>query len=352
MTVNLPTKPVGNARKRLRRNCPGPKAHKFSRPSGERAGVRTKPCCWWILKRPERHPCTKPSPVRKRKPSEESACHFAGQIQRGRSSGGPWWRLLQLRRSPLLACAGEAPSPPPTGVQPSQHRHQALRLAEPQVIRATAEAPEDVPVERRPCSPKTANPIPTIVVPRPTPTLTPLPPLPQPTPHPGNSRWVRHRVDAVALPSTGPRRRARRCFTAWTSGRCRESLGSFGSYGFYGWAGVGEAKPIPLMHELGHSYWGGFPVIGRPDLVWRRLGSMAKCLLPSPHTTATSSRSWHSLPTSMSCCASACETCPGLSSEQHGTPVPQPGGRRAVHYRGRPVARAAHPAQVLGLLSV
>ena len=46
--------------------------------------------------------------------------------------------------------------------------------------------------------------------------------------------------------------------------------GFFGSYGFYGWAGMGEAKPIPLMHELGHSYWGGFPVIGRPDLEWRR----------------------------------------------------------------------------------
>ena len=46
--------------------------------------------------------------------------------------------------------------------------------------------------------------------------------------------------------------------------------GFFGSYGFYGWAGVGEAKPIPLMHELGHSYWGGFPVIGRQDLEWRR----------------------------------------------------------------------------------
>ena len=46
--------------------------------------------------------------------------------------------------------------------------------------------------------------------------------------------------------------------------------GYFGSYGFEGWAGVGEAKPIPVMHELGHSYWGGFPVIGRPDLDWQR----------------------------------------------------------------------------------
>lgn len=44
--------------------------------------------------------------------------------------------------------------------------------------------------------------------------------------------------------------------------------GFFGSYGFDKWAGVGEAKPIGVIHELGHSYWGGFPVEGRPDLSW------------------------------------------------------------------------------------
>ena len=44
--------------------------------------------------------------------------------------------------------------------------------------------------------------------------------------------------------------------------------GYFGSYGFGKWAGVGEATPIAIMHELGHSYWGGFPVLGRPDLAW------------------------------------------------------------------------------------
>ena len=48
--------------------------------------------------------------------------------------------------------------------------------------------------------------------------------------------------------------------------------GYFGSYGIDGWAGIGEAKPIPTMHELMHSYWGGFPVIGRPDLTWQREG--------------------------------------------------------------------------------
>ena len=48
--------------------------------------------------------------------------------------------------------------------------------------------------------------------------------------------------------------------------------GYFGSYGIDGWAGIGEAKPIPTMHELMHSYWGGFPVIGRPELSWQREG--------------------------------------------------------------------------------
>ena len=42
--------------------------------------------------------------------------------------------------------------------------------------------------------------------------------------------------------------------------------GFFGSFGFASWAGVGEAKLIGVIHELGHSYWGGFPVLGRPDL--------------------------------------------------------------------------------------
>jgi len=44
--------------------------------------------------------------------------------------------------------------------------------------------------------------------------------------------------------------------------------GFFGSFGFGKWAGVGEANPIGVIHELGHSYWGGFPVAGRPDLSW------------------------------------------------------------------------------------
>ena len=49
----------------------------------------------------------------------------------------------------------------------------------------------------------------------------------------------------------------------------RGEPGYFGSYGYNSWAGLGEAKPIPTIHELGHSYWGAFPVIGQSDLDWR-----------------------------------------------------------------------------------
>jgi len=41
----------------------------------------------------------------------------------------------------------------------------------------------------------------------------------------------------------------------------------FGSTGSGGWAGAGQAVPRTVMHELGHSYWGAFPVNSRPDLI-------------------------------------------------------------------------------------
>ena len=44
----------------------------------------------------------------------------------------------------------------------------------------------------------------------------------------------------------------------------------FGSYSFQSWAGAGEAIPRLVMHEVSHSYWGLFPVEGRPDLSWVR----------------------------------------------------------------------------------
>lgn len=44
----------------------------------------------------------------------------------------------------------------------------------------------------------------------------------------------------------------------------------FGSNGYDSWAGVGQAVPRIVMHEVSHSYWGAFPVAGRPDLTGQR----------------------------------------------------------------------------------
>ena len=48
----------------------------------------------------------------------------------------------------------------------------------------------------------------------------------------------------------------------------RGEPGFFGSFGFKQWAGVGEAEPQGVMHEIGHSYWGSFPISGFADLTW------------------------------------------------------------------------------------
>jgi hypothetical protein len=48
----------------------------------------------------------------------------------------------------------------------------------------------------------------------------------------------------------------------------RGEPGFFGSYGYHSWTGVGEAKPATIMHELGHAYWGAFPIHGLPGLGW------------------------------------------------------------------------------------
>ena len=97
------------------------------------------------------------------------------------------------------------------------------------------------------------------------PTSTPGPEWPNP--HPGHTDWVRERLEAVIglydLTAEGAA-----LLRSLDLRQMRGEPGFFGSYGFHGWAGVGEAKPIPVIHELSHSYWGGLPVEGRPDLSW------------------------------------------------------------------------------------
>ena len=48
----------------------------------------------------------------------------------------------------------------------------------------------------------------------------------------------------------------------------RGEPGWFGSFGYDRWTGVGESRLGPIMHELGHAYWGAFEVTGRADLSW------------------------------------------------------------------------------------
>ena len=55
----------------------------------------------------------------------------------------------------------------------------------------------------------------------------------------------------------------------------RGQPGFFGSYGYSSWTGVGEAKPSTIMHELGHAYWGAFPVTGLGELSWEVQGGEA-----------------------------------------------------------------------------
>ena len=79
--------------------------------------------------------------------------------------------------------------------------------------------------------------------------------------------WVRERLNAVVS-----------LYNITTDGNealqgldvrhMRDQPGWFGSFGYKSWAGVGEAKPIGVIHELSHSYWGLFPVSGFPQLDW------------------------------------------------------------------------------------
>ena len=90
-----------------------------------------------------------------------------------------------------------------------------------------------------------------------------------PTPRAGNSVWARERVDAVVA-LYRPTAAGAALLRSLDFRQMRGEPGFFGSYGFGSWAGAGEAKPIGVMHELMHSYWGGFPVMGRPELDWVR----------------------------------------------------------------------------------
>ena len=92
-------------------------------------------------------------------------------------------------------------------------------------------------------------------------------PIPLPTRQQDTAPWVEERVDAVVA-LYQPTRAGEALLRSLDLRQMEGDPGFFGSYGFSEWAGVGEASPIGVMHELGHSYWGGFPVEGRPDISW------------------------------------------------------------------------------------
>ena len=90
---------------------------------------------------------------------------------------------------------------------------------------------------------------------------------PTPTPNPSNSLWVHRRLNALMqlydLTDGGVA-----LMQSLDLRQMRGDPGFFGSFGFKKWAGVGEANLQGVMHEIGHSYWGAFPISDYPDLTW------------------------------------------------------------------------------------
>ena len=105
---------------------------------------------------------------------------------------------------------------------------------------------------------------PTTTTPTPTHTLPPteIPPT-------AEEVWVNDRVEAVValfdITQEGKEALARLDFR-WM----KDQPGFFGSFGYKSWTGVGEAKPKGVIHELGHAYWGLFPITGLSQLSWDR----------------------------------------------------------------------------------
>ncbi len=83
----------------------------------------------------------------------------------------------------------------------------------------------------------------------------------------GQTPWVRERVRALKetyniTPS------GRRWLESYDLRQMVGQPGWFGSLGYKQWAGVGQAIPQSVIHEVGHSYWGAFPITGLERLSW------------------------------------------------------------------------------------
>ena len=79
--------------------------------------------------------------------------------------------------------------------------------------------------------------------------------------------WVRDRIRAIE-----GMYRFTQAGRAWLEGYDLRQMtgqpGWFGSLGYQHWAGVGQAIPDRVLHELSHSYYGVFPITGRSELSW------------------------------------------------------------------------------------
>ena len=188
--------------------------------------------------------------------------------------------LLMLAMIP--AC-GEQPTPYPTPVaQLGQVLENLEELAErlrriEDRIAGIESIPSPVPTSTPHVTPApTSKPA---GIATPTPVLPTATPAPAPTPNPSASPWIQQRLDSVIglydLTDAGAA-----LVRSLDLRQMQGDPGFFGSYGFNEWAGVGEAKPTGVMHELSHSYWGGFPVEGFPELSWDYLpgGSLSTAI--------------------------------------------------------------------------
>ena len=172
----------------------------------------------------------------------------------------------------LAACGEATPAPTAQSLRQTATPSPALHAQPSTEVRIS---PTQRPVAALFSTPA-VTPSRTASLPAPTQTPTPLPPtpvpapaFPRPTPHPYISAWAKQRLDAViALYRPTPAGTA--LLHSLDLRQMKGEPGFFGSYGFDKWAGAGEAKPVEVMHEMMHSYWGGFPVIGSPELSWER----------------------------------------------------------------------------------
>ena len=81
------------------------------------------------------------------------------------------------------------------------------------------------------------------------------------------SPWIRDRIRAIEA-LYGFTEAGRQWLEQYDLRQMVGQPGWFGSFGYQGWAGVGQAIPSSVLHELSHSYYGAFQVTGRPDLNW------------------------------------------------------------------------------------